>query len=165
MAWQNFGNFATVKNDLILRTAIMMKAILKIRSKSSIEGSLSWSTIYFRYFEVELLFVVDFSFDFLWCCWFVVDFSFKSYIKEYKILPYLFLTLKHFLYQRDLNEVFTGGISSYCLMLLTISFLQVSVPVELTLLNYSILLMSYTWKTKSIFFSHFFVLSLPYMEL
>lgn len=48
----------------------------------------------------------------------------KSYIKEYKILPYLFLTLKHFLVQRDLNEVFTGGISSYCLMLLAISFLQ-----------------------------------------
>ncbi|XP_016386819.1 non-canonical poly(A) RNA polymerase PAPD7-like isoform X2 [Sinocyclocheilus rhinocerous] len=32
--------------------------------------------------------------------------------------------LKHFLLQRDLNEVFTGGISSYSLILMVISFLQ-----------------------------------------
>jgi len=48
----------------------------------------------------------------------------KKYIEEFRILPSLFLIIKHFLVQRDLNEVFTGGISSYCLMLLTISFLQ-----------------------------------------
>lgn len=34
--------------------------------------------------------------------------------------------LKQFLLQRDLNEVFTGGISSYSLILMAISFLQVS---------------------------------------
>lgn len=48
----------------------------------------------------------------------------KSYLKKFPLLPYIFLTLKHFLVQRDLNEVFTGGISSYCLLLLTVSFFQ-----------------------------------------
>lgn len=35
------------------------------------------------------------------------------------------MVLKQFLLQRDLNEVFTGGISSYSLILMCISFLQV----------------------------------------
>lgn len=47
-------------------------------------------------------------------------------MREYPKLSYLVLVLKQFLLQRDLNEVFTGGISSYCLMLMTVSFLQVS---------------------------------------
>ncbi|GAB1598024.1 terminal nucleotidyltransferase 4A-like [Argonauta hians] len=48
----------------------------------------------------------------------------KSYMEEFPHLKYLVLVLKQFLLQRDLNEVFTGGISSYCLILLTVSFLQ-----------------------------------------
>uniref|UniRef100_A0A8C5M8N6 Terminal nucleotidyltransferase 4A n=1 Tax=Leptobrachium leishanense TaxID=445787 RepID=A0A8C5M8N6_9ANUR len=48
----------------------------------------------------------------------------KDCIKEYCLLPYLILVLKQFLLQRDLNEVFTGGISSYSLILMAISFLQ-----------------------------------------
>lgn len=48
----------------------------------------------------------------------------KDCIKEYTLLPYLILVLKQFLLQRDLNEVFTGGISSYSLILMAISFLQ-----------------------------------------
>ncbi|XP_063778840.1 terminal nucleotidyltransferase 4A [Pseudophryne corroboree] len=48
----------------------------------------------------------------------------KDCIKEYSLLPYLILVLKQFLLQRDLNEVFTGGISSYSLILMAISFLQ-----------------------------------------
>ena len=47
-------------------------------------------------------------------------------MEDYPILKYLVLVLKQFLLQRDLNEVFTGGISSYSLILLTVSFLQVS---------------------------------------
>ncbi|MGH0181417.1 UNVERIFIED_CONTAM: hypothetical protein FKN15_007097 [Acipenser sinensis] len=43
---------------------------------------------------------------------------------KYTILPYLIFVLKQFLLQRDLNEVFTGGISSYSLILMAISFLQ-----------------------------------------
>lgn len=41
------------------------------------------------------------------------------------MLPYLVLVLKQFLLQRDLNEVFTGGIGSYSLFLMAVSFLQV----------------------------------------
>lgn len=48
-------------------------------------------------------------------------------MRDMPTLPYLVLVLKQFLLQRDLNEVFTGGISSYSLILLTVSFLQVKV--------------------------------------
>jgi len=46
--------------------------------------------------------------------------------ERFPVLAPLVMVLKHFLLERDLNEVFTGGISSYSLILLTISFLQVS---------------------------------------
>lgn len=48
----------------------------------------------------------------------------KSYKRKYPVLSKLVLVLKQFLLQRDLNEVFTGGISSYSLILMGISFLQ-----------------------------------------
>ncbi|XP_066955450.1 terminal nucleotidyltransferase 4B-like isoform X3 [Macrobrachium rosenbergii] len=48
----------------------------------------------------------------------------KEYKSYYPALPKLVMVLKQFLLQRDLNEVFTGGISSYSLILMTISFLQ-----------------------------------------
>lgn len=48
----------------------------------------------------------------------------KSYKRKYPVLAKLVLVLKQFLLQRDLNEVFTGGISSYSLILMCISFLQ-----------------------------------------
>ncbi|XP_050988364.1 terminal nucleotidyltransferase 4A-like isoform X2 [Labeo rohita] len=48
----------------------------------------------------------------------------KDHLKKYSVLPYLIFVLKQFLLQRDLNEVFTGGISSYSLILMVISFLQ-----------------------------------------
>ncbi|XP_069074796.1 terminal nucleotidyltransferase 4B [Pleurodeles waltl] len=47
-----------------------------------------------------------------------------EFIKKYPVLPYLVLVLKQFLLQRDLNEVFTGGIGSYSLFLMAVSFLQ-----------------------------------------
>lgn len=43
---------------------------------------------------------------------------------KYPSLAKLVMVLKQFLYLRSLNEVFTGGISSYSLILMTISFLQ-----------------------------------------
>lgn len=46
--------------------------------------------------------------------------------QKYPVLPFLVLVLKQFLLQRDLNEVFTGGIGSYSLFLMAVSFLQVS---------------------------------------
>ncbi|XP_045888168.1 terminal nucleotidyltransferase 4B [Micropterus dolomieu] len=48
----------------------------------------------------------------------------KDYKEKYPVLPYLVLVLKQFLLQRDLNEVFTGGIGSYSLFLMAVSFLQ-----------------------------------------
>ncbi|XP_030378525.1 non-canonical poly(A) RNA polymerase protein Trf4-1 isoform X2 [Scaptodrosophila lebanonensis] len=48
----------------------------------------------------------------------------KKFKQEYPVLGKLVLVLKQFLLQRDLNEVFTGGISSYSLILMCISFLQ-----------------------------------------
>lgn len=49
-------------------------------------------------------------------------------IKEFKLrypcLSKLVFVLKQFLLERELNEVFTGGISSYSLILMVISFLQ-----------------------------------------
>uniref|UniRef100_A0A182N5V0 polynucleotide adenylyltransferase n=1 Tax=Anopheles dirus TaxID=7168 RepID=A0A182N5V0_9DIPT len=48
----------------------------------------------------------------------------KGFKRDYPVLEKLVLVLKQFLLQRDLNEVFTGGISSYSLILMCISFLQ-----------------------------------------
>lgn len=53
----------------------------------------------------------------------------------YPVLPYLIFVLKQFLLQRDLNEVFTGGISSYSLILMVISFLQVQEDADTSLKN------------------------------
>lgn len=48
----------------------------------------------------------------------------KTFIDKFPVLPKLVYVLKQFLLERDLNEVFTGGISSYSLILMCISFLQ-----------------------------------------
>lgn len=40
----------------------------------------------------------------------------KRYMHEFPVLPKLVYVLKQFLLERDLNEVFTGGISSYSLI-------------------------------------------------
>ncbi|KAI4467670.1 poly(a) rna polymerase [Holotrichia oblita] len=48
----------------------------------------------------------------------------SQYVQKYPALKKLVYVLKQFLLQRDLNEVFTGGISSYSLILMCISFIQ-----------------------------------------
>lgn len=48
----------------------------------------------------------------------------KFYMNHYPVLDKLVIVIKQFLYQRNLNEVNTGGINSYCLLLLVVSFLQ-----------------------------------------
>ncbi|TRY61346.1 hypothetical protein TCAL_12131 [Tigriopus californicus] len=48
----------------------------------------------------------------------------KFFKRKYPPLAKLAYLLKQFLHQRDLNEVFTGGLSSYALILLIVSFLQ-----------------------------------------
>lgn len=52
-------------------------------------------------------------------------FIFQDQIELFPCLPPLVLVLKQLLLTRELNEVFTGGISSYSLILMAISFLQV----------------------------------------
>ena len=47
-----------------------------------------------------------------------------DYLNEFPTSRPLILVLKKFLSQRELNEVYTGGVSSYGLMLMVISFLQ-----------------------------------------
>ena len=48
----------------------------------------------------------------------------KDYLRRYPALRPLVLVLKCFLQQRKLNEVFSGGIGSYCLILIVMSHLQ-----------------------------------------
>lgn len=55
--------------------------------------------------------------------------------QKYTVLPHLIFVLKQFLLQWDLNEVFTGGISSYCLILMAISFLQVKEHPEMSMVS------------------------------
>lgn len=48
----------------------------------------------------------------------------KEFKQRFPCLSKLVFVLKQFLLERELNEVFTGGISSYSLILMVISFLQ-----------------------------------------
>jgi DNA polymerase sigma len=48
----------------------------------------------------------------------------KSYLQLYSPLPQLLFFLKIFLLQRGLNEPYTGGMSSFALILLLVSFFQ-----------------------------------------
>ena len=59
------------------------------------------------------------------CSIYIFSFIFQDQIELFPCLPPLVLVLKQFLLMRELNEVFTGGISSYSLILMAISFLQV----------------------------------------
>ncbi|CAF0992181.1 unnamed protein product [Didymodactylos carnosus] len=48
----------------------------------------------------------------------------SKYLKEFPLLRYLVFVLKQYLVQHDLNEVWTGGISSYSLILILVNFFQ-----------------------------------------
>jgi non-canonical poly(A) RNA polymerase PAPD5/7 len=50
----------------------------------------------------------------------------KSYLARYPATRPLLLVIKQYLLQRSLNEVFSGGLGSYALIIMMISFLQVS---------------------------------------
>ena len=68
------------------------------------------------------------------------------YLREYPCLKMLVYVLKQFLLQRDLNEVFTGGISSYSLILMCVSFLQLHPRPDALLncpINYGVLLIEF----------------------
>lgn len=56
----------------------------------------------------------------------------KKFLVEYPCLRPLVMVLKQFLIQRDFNEVYTGGIGSYSLILMTVSFLQLHSRIDPT---------------------------------
>lgn len=49
----------------------------------------------------------------------------QHYMSVYPMLNKLVFVLKQFLAQRNANEVFHGGLSSYSLVLMVVNFLQV----------------------------------------
>ncbi|XP_013877260.1 terminal nucleotidyltransferase 4B [Austrofundulus limnaeus] len=69
----------------------------------------------------------------------------KDFKEKYPVLPYLVLVLKQFLLQRDLNEVFTGGIGSYSLFLMAVSFLQLHCREDVSSpkINFGVLLIEF----------------------
>ncbi|XP_077569802.1 terminal nucleotidyltransferase 4B-like [Stigmatopora nigra] len=69
----------------------------------------------------------------------------KEFKEKYPVLPYLVLVLKQFLLQRDLNEVFTGGIGSYSLFLMAVSFLQLHYREDVSSpnINFGVLLIEF----------------------
>ena len=50
----------------------------------------------------------------------------QELLQQYPCLDKLVLVLKQFLLQRHLNEVFVGGLGSYCLTLMVVAQLQVT---------------------------------------
>ena len=52
----------------------------------------------------------------------------QYYMRQYPCLRYLVYTVKQLLLQRDLNEVYSGGLGSYALVLMCIAFMQASPP-------------------------------------
>jgi len=48
----------------------------------------------------------------------------KTFLQEYEVLEPLIFALKNILYHSNLNDPYTGGISSYGLILMVVSFLQ-----------------------------------------
>jgi len=50
-------------------------------------------------------------------------------MREYPLIRCLVVVLKQFLIYHNLLESFNGGISSYCLILLILSYLQVTVRI------------------------------------
>ncbi|XP_075250602.1 uncharacterized protein LOC142342855 isoform X2 [Convolutriloba macropyga] len=69
-----------------------------------------------------------------------------EFVRKFPPLPHLVLVLKQFLLQRDLNEVYQGGLSSYSLILMVVSFLQLHPRAEgckSADVNYGVLLIEF----------------------
>ncbi|RNA19943.1 PAP-associated domain-containing [Brachionus plicatilis] len=69
----------------------------------------------------------------------------KKFLVEFPCLRPLVMVLKQFLIQRDYNEVWTGGIGSYSLILMTVSFLQLHPRIDARALgaNLAVLLIEF----------------------
>ena len=68
-----------------------------------------------------------------------------QYVHQFPYLPYLAMIVKQFLVQRQLNEVYYGGINSYSLILMLVSFFQMHARSEAADLssNLGVLLMEF----------------------
>jgi len=67
----------------------------------------------------------------------------KAYLKQYPLLDKMILVVKHYLYQCKLNEVYFGGIGSYSVILLIVSFFQHCSKCDLDEGNLGILLTNF----------------------
>ena len=67
----------------------------------------------------------------------------KEYMKQYPHLKNMLLVIKHYLYQQNLNEVYTGGVGSYSVILLIVSFFQHCSKSELDGGNLGVLLTNF----------------------
>ena len=56
----------------------------------------------------------------------------NDYLEKYPALRAIVLIIKAFLNQRNMNEVYSGGLGSYSIVCLGVSFLQVSIRLRLT---------------------------------
>jgi non-canonical poly(A) RNA polymerase PAPD5/7 len=140
-----FGNFGeklplTKLRDALIREGICDSRNIKVLDKATVKFYCFFFLfnliIILFYFKVPIIKVTETKTELR------IDISFnmqngvksadliKDYLKEYPCLRYLALVLKQFLLQRDLNEVWTGGIGSYSLILMIVSFLQVNFNFE-----------------------------------
>jgi len=72
----------------------------------------------------------------------------KDIIRQFPTLPKIIFVLKQFLVSRDLNEVWHGGLSSYALIAMCISLLQVTYNCILGTLLMSVLVLG-TYRSRS----------------
>lgn len=103
----------TLKEDF-LRSGIALESGIKVLDKATVP--------IIKVKDVETGITVDISFNQI--NGINTAFKIREFIQEFPRTKELVLIIKQFLVQRDLNEVFTGGISSYGLILLVVAFLR-----------------------------------------
>ncbi|KAI9141051.1 hypothetical protein BKA69DRAFT_1028900, partial [Paraphysoderma sedebokerense] len=59
----------------------------------------------------------------------------KKYVADFPALRPLVMVLKHFLHQRELNEVFSGGIGSYTLVTMMLNFLNMHPMLQMRMMD------------------------------
>jgi len=140
---ETFGSFATglylPSSDLdvvlvgkwqVLPFLTLERIITDIAAHNSVEVIDGASVPIVRYIDKVTGIKVDLSFNSL--CGPQCAEIIKVFKKQFPVLPKLVLVLKQFLLERNLSTVYTGGLSSYCLTLLVVSFLQLHVRDDFT---------------------------------
>eukprot|EP00095_Tigriopus_kingsejongensis_P004663 snap_masked-scaffold1963_size23786-processed-gene-0.1 protein:Tk04663 transcript:snap_masked-scaffold1963_size23786-processed-gene-0.1-mRNA-1 annotation:"sigma dna" len=105
--------FRTIEQRLV-ENGLAEPSTIKILDKASVP--------IVKYVDKDTQISVDISFNM--ACGIQTAELIKFFKKKFPPLSKLAYVLKQFLRQRDLNEVFTGGLSTYALILLIVSFLQ-----------------------------------------